>query len=827
MRFQYTSEQLLRLRDSPLVCKPENLPPIEEWMGPPPEPTPRKPSMHRARTDDATAFGDSPNRRPPMFSRGQSAVPDDIVLGPPKTSFASATSMRNFGKSTDSPERSLIASIDDDTPRNDRYNLREKFFKEREKLDRDNEKPPRELRSGFSNNRRVAREDGDNWSGLGRSRGLGQEDTERFSRRNGERDREGSTPFRERGPRQHEGYGKDRDDADREHQPRRTGFGRGRNEPSWFKDDNAQGTRDKEGIKESVRDREWRDRDRRDDREWIKGTRVDRADRAEHNPEWMETSTPFEKKQTHTQEDLQKWKERMKASAASATSTPKEEVEQQSILPERPASGLVKGDIAKPDSPIIMDNSFDKFLGLWNEPTKRAESASSESSPALAKKETKGGKASRFTSFFAPQDDVPYRASEQPSLAASPSVQKDESSSEDKQAFQRILQMLGGSSINSGTSTPHGPPPGPADDSSQPLSASAVSPTRPPPGLQSLFSHSRQSSGAINPKGAGSQPSRGSTPANKDSEFLLKLMQQSRSPPAVSEQSPPAFRGVGVGGPPQPLDLQGAQRPMDDVAKSSKSPGGFPLPLFDQLQGHHRPPPPPSSERRDINENVADGARKKGPPGPPPGFFDDPLAGFARRPPIDSPQRGPSIPPPPGLQRPPGLDNMPPQPNWQGNPLPPPQQGIAPPPGFGISAMRGPNPFPPSGIMPHPPPPPPNMPMFGNERGAGPVPVPVPVPGPGPGPGPANAGGPLPHPNMPPPPLGFFGINGPLPPGFPPIPPYSPEGLMGLSGPAGLPAGNGRRPPFDMFADVGPAAGVNGRGAPPDIISRYNTLAPP
>lgn len=29
----YTVEQLLRLRASPLVCKPEDFPPPEEWMG--------------------------------------------------------------------------------------------------------------------------------------------------------------------------------------------------------------------------------------------------------------------------------------------------------------------------------------------------------------------------------------------------------------------------------------------------------------------------------------------------------------------------------------------------------------------------------------------------------------------------------------------------------------------------------------------------------------------------------------------------------------------------------------------------------------------------
>jgi len=29
----YSHGELLKLRESPLVCKPANLPPVEEWMG--------------------------------------------------------------------------------------------------------------------------------------------------------------------------------------------------------------------------------------------------------------------------------------------------------------------------------------------------------------------------------------------------------------------------------------------------------------------------------------------------------------------------------------------------------------------------------------------------------------------------------------------------------------------------------------------------------------------------------------------------------------------------------------------------------------------------
>lgn len=33
MAKSYTAEELLKLRESPLVCKPASLPPVEEWMG--------------------------------------------------------------------------------------------------------------------------------------------------------------------------------------------------------------------------------------------------------------------------------------------------------------------------------------------------------------------------------------------------------------------------------------------------------------------------------------------------------------------------------------------------------------------------------------------------------------------------------------------------------------------------------------------------------------------------------------------------------------------------------------------------------------------------
>ncbi len=48
------------------------------------------------------------------------------------------------------------------------------------------------------------------------------------------------------------------------------------------------------------------------DREWARGGKV------EQDPEWMSSPESEEKKQSHTQEDFERWKERMRASATPA-----------------------------------------------------------------------------------------------------------------------------------------------------------------------------------------------------------------------------------------------------------------------------------------------------------------------------------------------------------------------------------------------------------------------------------------------------------------------------------------------------------------------------
>ncbi|KAI9836552.1 MAG: hypothetical protein M1819_001184 [Sarea resinae] len=776
----YTAEELLWLRESPLVTKPDTLPPAEEWMGPPPDLNQKKPTMNRAKTDESSAYNELSPRRPALFEtrhilRTSGTVPDDIVLGPPKTSFTSATAIRTLGKLSDSPDRPSQTAYDDESARNDRYAFREKFFKERGRGEREAERP-REPRVGPTNGRRLTREDAEGWTNVKPRKSFGQDDGERFSRRTGDRER---TQGSKDSTREKDLLG------EREVFSRRNGTGRARNEPTWFRDENAHTAhKEKEFTREAPKDREWRDRDRdrRDDREWTRGGRT------EQDPEWMETpSREEEKKQAHTQADFQKWKERMKASNTPSDEKTREIAEQApqptSETPEmeqRPSRSEV---------PLVMDTGIDKFFGLWSEPKRADSNALSGEQAAEAKgpSKSRAPKASRFTTFFSPQEEIPHQQPEPapPSRPASDYIQDD--SNKDREGFQRILQMLGGASISSASSTPQvniaqqpRPPPNDqrASSSSTPISA----PSRGPPiRTQERIAEqdqapSRNSSGPPNLQGLfGGAPNAqtGSAP-NRDSEFLLRLMQQSRSMSSSDSSAmlrgPPPNDGQGL---PHLSELMGRPQEMPrQKAQAGPMPG-----YFDDA---------PVNERREA-DSVREAARRKGPSGPPPGFFDDPsIASFQRRPVQDSQQRPQNM--PPGLQRPPGLDPMLP-PAWANNQVPPHQQGnIAPPPGFANPGVRGgPNGFPPGFLPPLP-----NMPMYGDRGPTGP-----------------NQGQ-LP-PNLPPP--GFFGVGGP-PPGLPPMP-FSNEALMALAGPGAGQPGAPRRLPFEMFGDGGGGnAGPNGRGGP-------------
>ena len=115
MAHHYTREELLKLRNSPLVTRPSNLPPVEEWMGwvfvwhdihsscwqtPRPLPDPSQPGNqqrggrvpNRSKTEDGLTTDAAGNRRPAFDSRRKSTT----GLSPCAWSCPSAINMKSF-----------------------------------------------------------------------------------------------------------------------------------------------------------------------------------------------------------------------------------------------------------------------------------------------------------------------------------------------------------------------------------------------------------------------------------------------------------------------------------------------------------------------------------------------------------------------------------------------------------------------------------------------------------------------------------------------------------------------------------------------------------
>ncbi|CAG8974406.1 hypothetical protein HYALB_00010046 [Hymenoscyphus albidus] len=468
MSLRYTTDELKVLRESPLVKKPSSLPPAEQWMGPPADPT-RNPPNERTKNYDSDLILDQPNKRPGAERHvpRNSANPEDIILGPPKTSFMSATSIRSSGKSFDSLDRTPTR----DTATRERFDFRSKNG------DGDNDR-----RDARNNNLRVRRNDGDQdndgWSTVKPRKSFGNEGAERFNGRMGLdrhkddrrfKDRE-DRDVKDRPPRGFDTYARDKDHEDQERDGRRNGTGRGRNEPSWFKD-NGDGPapskdRNSNGDKFMDRSRGWREKEREDkeDRGGDKNDRGDRRERGdrgnqrwdrerdqrqERDPEWMDEPQE-EKPQAHTQEEFQKWKESMQGKDKS-TKTPVDD------SPPDNGGGFfgLESPAQKVETPLAIDTGPDKFFGKWATPKDEVspESGVESRKEGIAKAKTTG-KASRFTSFFTPQEEPARRQTEPPppmpmqqqggleAMFAGAGSNSSSQSNAEKEAFQMLLQKL-------------------------------------------------------------------------------------------------------------------------------------------------------------------------------------------------------------------------------------------------------------------------------------------------------------------------------------------------------------------------------------------------
>ncbi|KAJ5401512.1 uncharacterized protein N7487_007408 [Penicillium crustosum] len=649
MARRYEIDELIWLRGSPLVAKPPGLPPIEEWIG------------HCTR--------------------------------PPKTAFASS---RIGGKgSFDQTDRPAVRPNDSDETKNDRFNFRDKFFKDRDAPDKELDR--REAKPGPLTARRGERED---WNAGRPRRTFGPDEQERKPRRNGEFDRwenkEGPRdPNAERVARDKDG----RFPTRKEGQPPRSKY-----EGSWFREEQAQEGADADDDKAPLRNREWRQNQTRHgtEREWNRGAKF------EQEPEWLDANDRDEPRRAHTQEDFERWKERMKAGSGSSAQPPAhaEEKREAHVEEQKPETRRTDGEIfSNSGAQFMSDESMERFFGLLGD-SKAQPQTPEVSTPIaadpVAKKEPspfpgKPGKSSRFAGLFSPMPESPAREPEpMPYFNAPPQPQHYQqppqpapesmpfpSHSADQEGFQRILQMLGGQ--RSENSTPHemGLPQQQRNISmmhaeQQHAALSLSSPSREHPHRSDYMGTGPENPMAqVGPK----------DPQALERAHLLRLMQQVRVGPPPAGHLPQQSPNPGIA-PPPGLMPEGMPRPPPGLS-SQKTPTFLDDPAIANMQR-------PDSEH----------LRRRPANGPPMGFFDDmpfpqgnqgpmtpggPITPGGSRPP-----QGPSQPPMP-LQRPPGLEHLPP-PGWTGQPVP--QQGfprglppgMMPPPGY----MNGPPPgFPP------------------------------------------------------------------------------------------------------------------------------------
>lgn len=563
------------------------------------------------------------------------------MLGPPKTAFASASGTRNGTRTFDSPQRPSFSNSNEPSTKNDRINFRDRLSKENQRPEKDGEQV-RDSKSGGTQNRRSVKDDSDLWSNVRQQKPQDRSNGDRTQ----ERERNG---VRENRPQR--GFDNHRRDADRdaEHESgiRRAGPGRGRNEPSWYRDE----TRKEDGEsqdQESSKPRDWRDKERRGTR----GSEPDwnRAPKSEMDPEWMDAPEPEEKKQSHTQEDFEQWKKRMKSTNDGIVDAPVEQRPPHDRTTSSTGANAVK---PKLDTPLIVDSSADGFFGMWNEPKgKEASNKFSNGADSIpVSSGAKPSKPSKFTGFFNPKPDPePHKQKVSLPLSA-PSA---DASNEDKEGFQRILKLLDqqqqqpdGRSETPRTQQLREPP------TSPPIPSSRGQETK---DLRSLL-------GAKSPPG-------NAMPLSRDSDFLLKLMQQpSRSRP---EQSSASFSG---------------RPPAQDTPS-----GLLPFPNL-MISPHDTPqqtppagPPPGYLEEVQARDKLNPGVDRRGPP---PGLFD---GNVPRQ--MATGQQLSGL--PSGMQRPPGLDHALP-PGYQH--IQHSRQNVVPPPGFS-AAPRGQNSFPP-GLMPN------------------------------------------------------------------------------------------------------------------------------
>jgi hypothetical protein len=605
--------------------------------------------------------------------------------------FMSSTSIRSAGKPLDLLDRATSR----ESGSRDRFNFGS--------LRRDTENEQgRDGRGGLPRSKHEGGEsDNDGWSTVKPRKSFGTEGAERFNGRMGLdrhkddrrfKDRD-DRDLKERPQRGFDTFSRDKDgDHDQERDTRRNGVGRGRTE-SWFRTDGdthaSARDRNSNGDKVVDRSRGWREKDR-DSRPLERNDRHDRGDRKwdrerdqrqEREPEWMDEPAE-ERSQARTQEDFQKWKEQMQGKDKSSSAVPRAEE-------SGDAGGFFAVEKPKLDTALTLDTGPDKFFGMWATPRDDSGVDSGIVREGSAKPQATG-KASRFTSFFTPQEEPSRAQVEPPPPAPGPSeglgalFQNAAPDPREKAAFAELLQKLKGNSLGEPA-----PPPGIPQQAKphEMLQGNPIASPEPPQQYrqsnpEEMRPTTRNSQSSLQSllsqrQGAGSQPT------IRPEQVLHELVGQRQN--ALSQSS---------SRPEQPQSRSNTEFLMNLMQSAKAAPEP---PRTEQLLMRMQPPAQKPGDRQmqqqmmeaEMQREAAaqrerSASQRQARPPPPPGFFDDPAA-FQRGPP---PQHERQPQPTQILQRPPppGLEQVPPSWSQPNIPGPPPQQlrpHIAPPPGLG------------------------------------------------------------------------------------------------------------------------------------------------
>ncbi|MCJ1339859.1 hypothetical protein MMC09_005151 [Bachmanniomyces sp. S44760] len=455
MARRYQPTELIGLRKSPLVCKPPGLPAIEEWMGPvhDRDAGQRRPAINRARTDDPASTIDAAGGRSTFLdkkhaSRSSSNVPSDIVLGPPKTSFASASTVRNSSKTVDSPNRGGPFTTYDEF-QSSRESHKSRDLQHEDGIHGDLE---RNLKNGTHQGRRVDNSEIDTWSAPRPRKIDGPDEDERPPARNGDRGIDG--PRFERGDRGafYQGFANHQREEDLEIEKqataRREGQITGRNELFWHRTvdhEEEQTLRDK---RHNGPERQWRAGDRGGRRDIERDNT--RRGKQETDPEWMtgDDDAGDKEQKKPTADDFKEFMTRMKEGKKPTEATCQASAGQIGQH-DRTRSGVIPKANRKQDTPLMPGTSDDKFFGLWSEPKAVNDISNNHEKLLDNPRKVSNSKTSRFASVFAPQTVAKAPDPELRSPNIPYGLSKD-SSSEDKEGFQRILQMLGKGNDGSG-----------------------------------------------------------------------------------------------------------------------------------------------------------------------------------------------------------------------------------------------------------------------------------------------------------------------------------------------------------------------------------------